>query len=303
MVFVELNGRIGNHLFQIAAGASYAKKHNEEFRVICHDGYKLAPPDNCYIKDYIKQFQSNILKNIPIVEGRPADCWYYYEKSYHYEEIPYYGRDLLLYGSFQSEKYFDKELVRSLFSIDPEIEKYINDKYGSVINKGVTAINVRRGDYCRLPHKYAVCSMSYYNKAIDYLGKDRNYLIISDDIEWCKKHFKGDNFYFVDDEEPVIDLYIQTLCENNIISNSSFSWWGAWLNPNPDKKVLCPDPWFGRFYRKEKNADDLIPEEWVEIENKMPPGMRVRAFFLTLGEEIKAMFPKSIKDQIKKQIK
>lgn len=299
MVFVELNGRIGNHLFQIAAGASYAKKNGFPFKVVCHDGYKLAPPDNCKIKDYIKQFRDNIFRNITIQEWRPGeDAFYYYEKDHRYNEIPYMERDILLYGTFQSEKYFDKELVRSLFAISPEIKEYILNKYGDILNKKVTAINVRRGDYCKLPHRYAVCSMSYYNRGINYLGKDKNYLIISDDIDWCKKHFKGNNFYFVEKEKPIIDLYIQTLCENNIISNSTFSWWGAWLNNNPNKIVIYPDPWFGWAY-KDFRENDLIPEGWIKIKNQLSLGMKIRACYLLFIEKTASLLPQNIKKVIK----
>lgn len=300
MIYIELNGRLGNHLFQIATGASFAKKHGVDYKVVCHDGYKLAPPDNCYVQEYIEQFRSNILRNIEVQIGRPStDCEYYYDIDYVYKEIPYSGRDILLYGAFQSEKYFDKELVRNLFSIPNDIKEYIYSKFGDMLNMGVTSINVRRGDYCRLPHQYAVCSMSYYNNAIDALGRDKKYLIISDDIDWCKRHFKGSNFYFVDDEEPIIDLYIQTLCENNIISNSTFSWWGAWLNPITDKKVVCPNPWFGKSYSN-YTTKDLIPEEWIQVENKLSFDLKVLATYLRTIEKIKRLVPKSLKEKLKK---
>lgn len=304
MIYIELNGRIGNHLFQIATGVSYAKKHNMDYRVVCHDGYKLAEPDNCYIKDYVKQFQSNILRKVSIVVGRPShDCYYYYEKEYEYNEIPCIKvRDILIYGAFQSEKYFDKELVRSLFSVTPEIENYIMSRYGDILNQEITVINVRRGDYCLQPHKYMVCSMSYYNKAIDFIGRDKKFLIISDDIEWCKLNFKGDNFYFIDDEEPIIDLYLQTYCTNNIISNSSFSWWGAWLNPNPSKIIVYPDPWFGRFY-KDNSTKDLIPQEWVKMDNKLTFGMEVKASSLMVVENFKNIIPHSVKNFVKAKLR
>lgn len=299
MIYIELNGRIGNHLFQIATGASLAKKYGVEYKVVCHDGYKLAPPDNCYVKEYIEQFRSNILRNIDVQIGRPtAECDYYYDIDYLYKEIPYTGKDMLLYGAFQSEKYFDKELVQSLFSIPHDIKEYIYSKFGNILKQGVTSINVRRGDYCRLPHQYAVCGMLYYNKAIDYLGREKKYLIISDDIDWCKTHFKGDNFYFVDDEEPIIDLYIQTLCDNNIISNSTFSWWGAWLNPSKNKKVIYPNPWFGKSYSN-YSTQDLIPQEWIQIDNKLSWDMQLLAIYLRSIEQMRKLIPASLKNKIK----
>lgn len=302
MVYVELNGRIGNNLFQIAAGASYAKKYNLDYKVVCHDGYFLPEPDNCYIKEYIKQFKDNILRKVPIQEGRPKDeCFYYYDIDFVYRKIPYH-ENILLYGTFHSYKYFDKELVKELFEISPNEKQYILNKYGDILSQGVTSIHVRRGDYCKQPHRYAVASMPYFNKAIDRIGRDKLFLIISDDIEWCKKKFKGDNFYFSDNEKPIIDLYIQSLCQNNIISNSTFSWWGAWLNSNSDKLVVYPDPWYGKTFSN-YNTKDLIPAEWISIENKLSRGLYILAIILNFKEKIQSLVPKSLKGQIKKILK
>lgn len=299
MVYIDLNGRIGNNLFQIAAGASYAKKHGLDYIAVCHDGYYLPEPDNCYIKDYIKQFKSNILRNVPIREGRPgAECAYYYEKDFRYQEIPYH-ENILIYGMFHSYKYFDKELVSTLFEITEAEKKYIQDKYGDILSGDITSIHVRRGDYCKQPHKYAVCGMPYFNKAIDYIGRDKKYLVISDDIDWCKKHFKGNNFFFSDYEQPIIDLYIQTMCTNNIISNSTFSWWGAWLNNNPDRKVICPNPWFGRAW--DYDTADLLPADWIQLDNELTAALKFRAAYLTLFDKLQGnLIPKPIRAFLKK---
>ena len=103
--------------------------------------------------------------------------------------------------------------------------------------------------------------MSYYKKAMATFDSGSVFLIISDDITWCKKHFRGENFFFVDDEPPIVDLYLQSLCTHNIISNSSFGWWGAWLNPNPEKKIVCPTPWFAPSGMK-RDTRDLCPAIW-----------------------------------------
>ena len=89
-------------------------------------------------------------------------------------------------------------------------------------------------------------------------------MIFSDDIDWCKKHFKGKHFYFSENESPSVDLYLQSFCRHHIISNSTFAWWGAWLDSSPDKRVICPESWFEILYRA-NDIKDLYPEEWSKL--------------------------------------
>ena len=117
--------------------------------------------------------------------------------------------------------------------------------------------------------------MPYFRQAINYFGKDKQYLVLSDDIVWCKKKFVGSNFHFPDRESPVTDLYLQSLCTHNIISNSSYSWWGAWLNQNPQKIVIVPKTWFG-IQMRDYNLADLIPEEWIKIENPRTVALTIK---------------------------
>lgn len=298
MVYIELNGRVGNHLFQIAAGASLAKMNNTDFRVVCHRDYKLAEPDNCYIEDYIKQFSDNLYRKITIENERPVCYSLYNELSYNYSPI-LYTNNILLHGTFQSYKYFDRSTVSDLFEIPISVKSYIDSKYGELIKLGITSINVRRGDYCKQPHKYPICGMYYFKKAINFIGAEKRYLIISDDITWCKRHFIGSNFYFIDDEEPIVDLYIQTMCKNNIMSNSTFSWWGAWLNNNPNKIVICPDPWYGRSIYTRLDVSDLIPKEWIKIENRLAFSVRLLEVTLLVRENIARLLPVKLKRLIK----
>ena len=89
------------------------------------------------------------------------------------------------------------------------------------------------------------------------------FLIFSDDITWCKKNFIGDSFIFIENEVDFIDMYLMSMCINNIIANSTFSWWGAWLNKNKNKKIISPINWFGPA--KPLNIRDVIPHNWVKI--------------------------------------
>ncbi|WP_243347477.1 alpha-1,2-fucosyltransferase [Parabacteroides sp. FAFU027] len=266
MLHIHLKGRLGNNLFQIAAGASLAKAKGDAFCVSVPD--KANDPGLSTSLSELRNLQKTILRKVEVREERITQEVTYSEKQFNYEPIPYQP-EMSISGYFQSEKYFDKQLVRELFAIDEKTKKYILDKYGKILAQDVTSIHIRRGDYLKNIDVHPICSMGYFRRAIRMIGKKKPFLLVSNDIEWCKKQFKGENFYFAENESAVVDLYLQSLCKNNIISNSSFSWWGAWLNPNLEKKVLVPDPWFG-ISTKNMDASDLIPEGWIKVPNRMP---------------------------------
>jgi len=294
MVYIELNGRLGNHLFQIATAASLANKNNCEYAVVCHDKYLLSEPDNCTIYEYIQQFKGNFFKNVTILKEIPEEIVAFNQESFLFEQIKYVDNIYLL-GTFQSEKFFDPEVVRKQFKIPAELKESLQKKYRHLLSKGVTSINVRRGDYLNRPHEYNITSMGFFKKAINYIGKNNSFLVISDDIEWCKKHFKGKNFYFADNKNtPLEDLFLQTLCENNIISNSTFSWWGAWLNENSNKIVIVPSPWFSKTLAFNR-TDDLIPESWIKIKNSMSLNMKIKMYKILAKKFIKSTIEKYIR--------
>jgi len=186
------------------------------------------------------------------------------QNGHHYEEISY-QENLKLIGYFQSEKYFEdyKEYILKLFEPTEEIVQYINGKYGEILNKNTCSINIRHGDYLRLPNHHPVCSIEYYKKAISHFS-DTTFLIFSDNINWCKSVFVGSDFIFIEGEEDYIDLYLISMCKNNIIANSSFSWWGSWLNRNENKKIIAPSVWFGPAYRT-WITDDIYTNKMIKI--------------------------------------
>ena len=271
MVFTTLTDRIGNNLFQIATGASLAHRHNTGYVACISD---MVISDGISLKSYLNQFRDNIFRKIDFMEGIPKESQEYIQPCFEFREIPY-REGIRLTGYFQSEKFFDREYVRDLFSIDSQTRGYILNKYGFLQEREFVSINVRRGDYLNRPLRQPICEMPYFRRAIRYLGKEREYLIISDDIEWCKTKFRGKNFVFIDDEPPLIDLYLQTFCKHNIISNSTFSWWGAWLDPNPDKIVIAPKKWFG-IQMRDYNTSDLLPEGWIKINNPRTLALKLK---------------------------
>ena len=95
---------------------------------------------------------------------------------------------------------------------------------------------------------------------MDVVGEVDRYLVFSDDLEWCKQNFIGDKFIFIENEKDYVELFLQSKCTHNIISSSSFSWWGAYLNKNKDKTVVGPKQWF-----TVEKRNDIIPERWETI--------------------------------------
>ena len=262
MVYSILTDRVGNNLFQVAAGASLAYKHKVDYAV-CVPNFIL--PDGSDLENYIEQYKKNIFRKVSFVKEIPKDVNEYCQSGFHFTPIEYKNK-ICLRGYFQSEKYFEKDYIRDLFSIDNSTLQYINKKYGELFRDEINSLHIRRGDYLKRPQRQPICSLRYYKSAINLLGGNKRYLVLSDDIEWCKKHFKGNNFFFSEKEDPIVDLYLQTMCNNNIISNSSFSWWGAWLNSNSQKKVIAPKQWFGKQMNN-WDMSDLIPREWLRLDN------------------------------------
>jgi len=252
MITSKLMGGLGNYMFQISTATSLAKKNNDE-AVFNFDGAKR-------IHRNINLYKDNILRKVKI--GNFNVNHTYKEPEFIYNEIPYQN-NMLLDGYFQSEKYFDEKVVRELFSIDDISNSYIDEKYGSLLENKTVSVHVRRGDYLPRIGRHPVCGMPYYDKSFKYFDDDNLFLIFSDDIEWCKNNFKGNNFVFIENEKDYIDLYLMSLCKDNIICNSTFSWWGAWLNTNENKKVISPKIWFGE--KKPLDTKDLYCKEWIVI--------------------------------------
>jgi hypothetical protein len=139
----------------------------------------------------------------------------------------------------------------------------IYDQYGSLYDKKTCSIHVRRGDYVKLAQHHPPLELEYYNRAMALIDSDY-YLVFSDDIKWCKNNIVGENLIYVTNTRDYIDLIMMTLCDNNIIANSSFSWWGAWLNTTPNAKVIAPKKWFGEA-KSGINTNDMIPDKWMVI--------------------------------------
>lgn len=246
MISCKLMGGLGNYMFQIATAYTHAKRMNTTMVVDSRDIMQVHKPHTEYL--------SNLFRNVDF--GIPSTSHVYNEQTFSYSPIPKLD-NIKLIGYFQSEKYFDRDLVLKLF----DIEDVVTQDIQSITESESVSIHVRRGDYKSNQANHPLCSLSYYESAIDLLGNDKEYYVFSDDIEWCKTVFDK-RFNFVSGLYDWEEMYLMSKCKHNIIANSTFSWWGAWLNKN-DNKVIAPKTWFGPL--KTLNTSDLLPDNWIRL--------------------------------------
>jgi len=255
MIFCDVSGPrsrlggIGNNMFKIAASLSLAKKNNDEL--------------------LISDWRYNIFRDDRLKFGLKRECleidYGYHEESFFYHPIKY-KKNMEIVGSFQSEKHFDKDHVRFCFVPQQHIVDYVEKKHNEYTDGGNSAfIHIRRGDYLTNFH-HPVLDLKYYEQSIEELSKVDIFLVFSDDIKWCKRQelFKKSKFHIISGEKDYIDLFLMSKCENGIIANSSFSWWGAWLIDNNEKKIIAPKEWFSGDLIT-LSTSDLIPKEWKVI--------------------------------------
>jgi hypothetical protein len=289
MIVVRIIGGLGNQMFQYAAGRALATKYNVPLKVDLRwmRGYRH--------RDFLlDKFPISI--ETPLWNERLKFTWFpfrrrpffFYTKIirkfnkilYMEDDFPYntdfwnFGPDRFLFGYFQSEKYFKEydSLIRKDFSYQYDPSLYDKEVVEAIRKSSFTAIQFRRGDYITnkaTSSSIGLCSMDYYEKAVAYLKskqKDFKLLIFSDDIQWCRQNIKFDRAVFVERKggTPLDDMSLAIQCKNIIIANSTFSWWCAWLNTNPKKIVIAPQKWF-KSEELNKNAYDLIPDDWIRI--------------------------------------
>lgn len=176
-------------------------------------------------------------------------------------------------GFFQSEKYFPKD-IRNEFVFKDELDKKNEEVAQLIKNSNSISLHVRRCDYVkkkRYQNMFATCSLDYYKNALELITKgqkDFRIFVFSDDKEWVKENLKlSYETYYVDlnsGKTSFRDMQLMSFCKHNIIANSSFSWWGAYLNKNPEKIVVAPKKWFNDDGINQK---DIIPESWFRIDN------------------------------------
>ena len=260
-VTVRMVGGLGNFMFQISAAYAYACKYNKELVISNQNSFIVHRP--------LSSYSNNILKEIEIQQyiSNLGDYHRYVEPSFAYKELPYIEGNVILDGFFQSEKYFKdyEEEIKNLFNYTRTPIKGLAQT-PEVSGKNTCSIHVRRGDFLHKQSHHPIQTLEYYLEAMSFFSKDTIFLISSDDHQWCTKTFTPDkgSFLFVEPINDYNDISIMSLCDNNIIANSTFSWWGAWLNPSETKTVIAPKQWFGVGYAG-TNTEDIYCPYWIKI--------------------------------------
>jgi len=267
MNFISTNhqGGIGNVMFKLAAAISLALDNNIDY-IFSNEFLRPVDQITTHGQPDYRRFYDNILRNITFIDTLPGPYTIYNQPGFHYQDIPYQlNTNLLLTGHYQSDKFFinNKQYIIDLYKPSTETKKLIQSSYNNLSE--YISIHVRRGDYLQYPNHHPQQTIEYYQSAVYNIGLDKTYMIFSDDINGCKSMFEFiPNKIFYNSGIDWLDMYIMSMCKHNIICNSSFSWWGAYLNENPTKIVIAPKKWFGVVYES-WDTTDLIPASWLII--------------------------------------
>lgn len=277
MRLIKMTGGLGNQMFIYAFYLQMKERFPQVYIDLSdmvhynvHHGYKLNHVFNLPRTEFcINQSLKKVLEFMffkTIIERKQNGSLKAYNKSYIWPLIYFKG-------FYQSEKYFTsiKEKVHDVFTFNKSLA---NQETIALLkqmdsDKDSISIHVRRGDYL-LPKHWkttgSVCQLPYYLNAIAEMErkiKTPSYYVFSDDITWVKENIPLTTAIYVDwnkGEDSWQDMMLMSHCRHHIICNSTFSWWGAWLNPHEDKTVIAPNRWFQLC-----ETPDIYPTEWIKV--------------------------------------
>jgi hypothetical protein len=293
MIIIQLQGGLGNQMFQYAFARLLAKNNNCTLKL----DKSLFDTSLNGVGFTIRSFELGIFKNTYLqastseIKSLKQSCFYYkilkilgWYKSKIYLEtsLDYHPEAILMKppmyikGYFQSYKYFENHIsfIEEIFAFPIAALDDINKAlYSKLQSENTISVHIRRGDYVsnkKTQQFHGNCSLEYYLNAIALLAakfKVFTLVFFSDDTQWVKEQFQNLPYskIFVDyntNGNSWIDMLLMSSCCYNIIANSSFSWWAAYLNNNPDKIVIAPKKWYAD---SERNTNDLIPPQWIRL--------------------------------------
>ncbi|CAN5374923.1 alpha-1,2-fucosyltransferase [soil metagenome] len=283
MIVVNLSGGLGNQMFQYAAGRALAEYTKTELRYHFEDNYKLARRElklmNFNISGALLQSDEakdhlplrKIKRRLFGLLGRNVNGKAYFEKRYYSFDQDFFknSEEVYLLGFWQSYKYFEsiESTIRWEFTIRHKSENLILAIKKVSGDRNPVAVHIRRTDYTNPKSNFSSLDIDYYKRAafkIESTIGSCTYVIFSDDIGWAKESlsFLSSRIYASDfGLEDFEELALMASCDHNITANSSFSWWGAWLNSNPEKVVIAPHHW----HTAHTTDSELIPIDWLRL--------------------------------------
>lgn len=259
MIIVDLMGGLGNQLFQWALGVGLQSRG----RQVSYDSSRLGP-------DKHRKFELAFLGVNPVSSYCARTV---YEPSLCFHSEVFEQDHVRLSGYWQSEKYFA--------NVDRGIRAKFHAAYSSTLLPAIQAepnsvfLHIRRTDYLAESSLkfHGLLNLNYYGAAMNAVKArvpDAKFFVFSDDPEWCRNQFfSGDYITVVDSSSPQEDMLLMSYCRHGILANSSFSWWGSWLNPlesdKPyDRIVIAPRQWFAAEHMQAQ-SQDIVPERWMRI--------------------------------------
>lgn len=284
MIIVRIKGGLGNQMFQYAFGRARALERDEVLLIdtsgleLAHDHGDAVRPLalDAFNTDY-RIATHEELQAVRRPYGAFSRLTEYGERFFRLagivteSSIAQDRTRRYFDGYWQSPRYFDH--IRRALLRDFTLRKPLGttaSMFAEMIGSEVSvSVHVRRGDYvqARIRHEFGNCSLQYYQHAYANIAArfpNIHAFVFSDDISWAQAHLNFDNratFITGNDITDAEELVLMSMCNHNIIANSSFSWWGAWLNQNSEKVVIAPDPWFDRV----PYEPSLIPDTWITL--------------------------------------
>ena len=273
MIIIKLIGGLGNQMFQYATAKAIAL-HNNTVLKLDTSAFKVYDLHDYGLHHFnlnAKEYKQPV-KWVKKIQNKFQQRTYYNEDTFRYNSKLFNinAEQLFLNGYFQSEHYFVKyrEALLKDFKITSSIKKATKVMLEEIAKSDSVSIHIRRGDF--LKHEiHNTSKEDYYKKAMQLVESKIDkptYYLFSDDMNWVKSNFKTSykTVYvdFNDANTSYEDMALMSNCKHNIIANSSFSWWSAWLNTNPNKIVVAPEQWFNG---NEYDYTDVVPNSWIKI--------------------------------------
>jgi hypothetical protein len=293
MVIVKLVGGLGNQLFQYAAARRLSLFHQTtlkldvtRFEFYESRRYSLEPFNIQQVFatwEEIAELGGTCKQRLARIVFRLNQKFKPYSRRSVFSEsrLEPFNPDILktprhvyLDGYWQSEKYFVdiQDIIRREFVVQYEQDRTSREVAEKIASTQSVSIHVRRGDYVSVPKTrrvHGVCSLDYYKRCVSLIAESNiapHFFVFSDDPHWVTDnlHFNYPTTFVThnDADRDYEDLRLMSMCQHNIIANSSFSWWGAWLNANPNKIVLAPGRWFNE---SSLDTRDLLPDGWIKV--------------------------------------